>query len=213
MEGYTLAFVFDPYSAWSFACCGTMRDVVESYSDRLRFQVVPSGLYAGITAPQQTHELGLVQKREADEVHQATGVEFGSAFYHFIATTGGVVDSQIPSSAILAVEQVAPLLAVPYLCAVMGARFTDGLDIGNRDVLKQLALKLGVNEADYDRTVSAPITIGNALVDMYDDKTLFSKMPLFYLSDAGNRFVVGERYITYNDLTRKLERFLDTEEW
>lgn len=212
MEDNSLIFLFDPYSAWSFANCATVKAVASNYSDRLRVWLMPGGLYAGISATQQTHELADMQSAEASVAEDLSGAEFGNAFYNFIERSGGVIDSEIPSDAILSVQQLAPELAVEYACNVLAARYVDGLDIGDRKLLKSLAEKLGVNGDEFENTFNSPIAIAFAEEIVYNDKANTEEMPLYYFKTGKHSILLASRFIEYSNLTRKLERFLDTEE-
>lgn len=212
MEDNSLIFVFDPYSAWSFANCATVKSVAQHYSDRLRIWLVPGGMYSGISAMQQTRELADVQTAEASVAEDLSGTVFGAPFYNFLETSGGVIDSEIPSDAILTVQQIAPDKAVDYSCSVLSARYVEGLDIGDRKLLRSLAERLAINGDEFENVFNSPVAISVAEEIVYNDRENSEDMPLYYIKMGKHSIFLASKYIEYSNLSRKLERFLDTEE-
>jgi putative protein-disulfide isomerase len=65
------------------------------------------------------------------QIAQLTGTQFGDAYFEFIQNESIILDSEVPSRAIVSVKNISPEKAIPFAIEVQRARYAYGKDLNN----------------------------------------------------------------------------------
>ncbi|MDR6198086.1 DsbA family protein [Siphonobacter sp. SORGH_AS_0500] len=145
-----IIYVMDPICGWCYGNIDNTVRLFEDFKEQVEFEVLPGGMWSGAnTRIQSTAMMNYFLKHDASITHH-TGVLFGSAYLDFIKNRHDVVlDSEIPSKAIVTVSMIAPNQIMPFAVEVLKARFLHGKDYNLDSTYIEILAKLQINENQF----------------------------------------------------------------
>lgn len=140
----TLHYIFDPLCGWCYAAS----PLIKAFSDSPLAGTVELRLHPGLLfdAPRNL-ELSFRQHiLDADQrIHQLAGVPFGADYIARVKNPAPMIlDSTLPSIAILAADALARGKGLVMLSAIQEAHYIAGHDVCKQDTLQALAITLGL---------------------------------------------------------------------
>jgi putative protein-disulfide isomerase len=153
----TLHYIYDPLCGWCYAGAPLLDTLINHYPD------MPIFMHAGGLFFQQPITEDIEQHiREHDaRIHKLSGQPFGDNYlYGLLNDDATLLDSPRVIPAMLAMEKLDKTTCVPMLKAIQDAHYVDGLKVVEREVLAELANKLGQATRSflraYDEFLGAP---------------------------------------------------------
>ena len=126
-----LIYVMDPLCGWCYGNTANTQKVYAKYKNVLEFEIFPAGMWIGPNARKQSKPMAEYIKKHDLQIQQKTGMEFGGSYFKLIESEDIVLDSEVPSRAIVAIKKIWPAQAVPFAIEVQKARYWHGRDLNN----------------------------------------------------------------------------------
>ncbi|MBV8252431.1 MAG: DsbA family protein [Chitinophaga sp.] len=139
-----LIYVMDPYCGWCYGTSEQVEKLAAHYGDQMQLEVLPAGMWAGANArPQNSHLARYIQSHDL-QVASRTGAKFTDAYFRTLQDASRILDSEIPSRAIVTVNEKWPHLLLTFTHAIQHARFVEAKDLSNNDTYIAIAESLGI---------------------------------------------------------------------
>jgi len=136
-----LHYIYDPLCGWCYGAA----PLVKLAREVLEVRPHGGGMMAGIQRQAITPQLRAYVKQHDERIAQLTGQRFGRGYVDgLLNDTGVVLDSEPPTAAILAAEDIAGR-GLDMLAQLQIAHYVDGRRIANRATLIEVAAALGLD--------------------------------------------------------------------
>ncbi|WP_146088823.1 DsbA family protein [Neolewinella xylanilytica] len=139
----------DPLCGWCYGNNRTMQTVYDTYRGQVDFQVLPGGLWTGDHTRVQSPGMTSYFLRHDQAIHDRSGMVFGSPYLDLIRQHEIVLDSEVPSRAIVTVQHHWPEHNVRFALGVVALRFREGLDVNREAAYLPLCEQLGIPPDDF----------------------------------------------------------------
>jgi len=149
----TLHYIFDPLCGWCYGAA----PLVDAARGVAGLRVTPhgGGMMTGSNRQPVTDALRRYVMAHDERIASMTGQVFGKGYFDgLLRDTGAVFDSEPPTTAILAAEQVAGR-GLDLLKRLQRAHYEEGRRIADPAVLKELAREIGLDGAAFDAAYDA----------------------------------------------------------
>ncbi len=158
----TLHYIFDPLCGWCYGAAPLIAalswdeaaEAVEPVSAArsvpgLNIALHAGGMMTGANRQAITPQLREYVSSHDERIAQLSGQPFGDAYFDvLLRDTSAVLDSEPPSTAILAAEELAGR-GLDMLHRVQRAHYVEGRRIADTTVLAELAQELGLNNSAF----------------------------------------------------------------
>lgn len=129
METTKLVYIMDPLCGWCYGNVNSTVQVFEAYKDRIPVEIIPGGMWAGENVRRQSKQMAAYFKKHDLQIADRTGSTFSDAYFKLIEDEHILLDSEIPSRAIVTLQQLWPEKSVAFMVAVQKARYFYGKDL------------------------------------------------------------------------------------
>lgn len=141
MSTATLHYIFDPLCGWCYA----VSPLVTAARDRLPVRLHAGGMMTGAQRQPVTPQLRQYVLAHDERIARLSGQPFGDAYRDgLLRDAGAVLDSEPPTTAILAAEAVAGR-GMDLLRRIQHAHYVEGRRIADAAVLTELAADIGLD--------------------------------------------------------------------
>jgi putative protein-disulfide isomerase len=144
-----LIYVMDPLCGWCYGNSNHTLALFEAYKDILDFVIVPGGMWAGPNVRMQSPQMASYFQKHDERIAELTGTEFGEAYFQFIQQQEVELDSEIPSRAILTVQEFWNGWNIPFMVALQQARYRDGKDLNMDNTYLEICHQLGIDGTEF----------------------------------------------------------------
>lgn len=196
-------YVYDALCPWCYAFTPVVRALHEHYKDRFDIEVLSGGMVRG----DQVREIGGEDDaRELREGYRAieerTGVRFGEAFFHNVATQKRRLDSEPAATALAAFRMMAPDRSELELAhAILRANFWEGGDPTSEELYRRIAERLGLDPEAFLNTMGTDEARDGALYDFAQARQIGADaFPRLYLQTREDYLYLVAR--GYSDFDR-----------
>lgn len=141
-----LIYVMDPLCGWCYGNYRNTLQTAERYKDSIPFEIIPAGMWAGQNIRKQSKQMAAYFIRHDEQIASLTGTAFGADYFKFISQHEVVLDSEIPSRAILTVQQFWPEKNVAFAAAVQKERYFYGKDLNLDLTYQEMLDALGIEK-------------------------------------------------------------------
>ncbi|WP_102784084.1 DsbA family protein [Thalassospira sp. GB04J01] len=129
-----LSYLYDPLCGWCYGALPAMTRL--SKLPDVSVTLLPTGLFAGHGARVMDENFASYAWKNDQRIAKLTGQVFSTAYQNnVLKTPGGSFDSGPAGLALTAVQMTAPKHTLTVLKAFQNARYVDGLDNTNNDIL------------------------------------------------------------------------------
>ena len=142
----TLIYVMDPLCGWCYGNSINTQKLYDKYKEVLDFEILPAGMWIGKNTRKQSKPMAQFIKKHDLQVQQVTGTTFGEDYFAFIEDEAIVLDSEVPSRAIVTVKKIWATQAVPFAIEVQKARYWYGKDLNVDETYLSICDKLGLDK-------------------------------------------------------------------
>jgi putative protein-disulfide isomerase len=148
MNGAHLIYFADPMCSWCWGFSPVIAAVGERFGERAPIRLVLGGLRPGTTEPMSA-KARAEMPHHWDAVREASGQPFDGE--SFARRDGFVYDTDPACRAVVAARRQDAAAALPYLAAAQSAFYAEGRDVTQREVLTDLARKLGLDDGRFEQ--------------------------------------------------------------
>ncbi|MEQ1580206.1 MAG: DsbA family protein [Steroidobacteraceae bacterium] len=173
MTDAVLHYVFDPFCGWCYGAA----PLVESLRklSGLKVSLHGGGMMAGRARQQVTPQLRDYVLHHDQRIAQMSGQPFGEAYKNgLLRDTTAVFDSEPPTTAILAAEQLGSR-GLDILKRIQHAHFIEGRKVADESVLRALAVDIGLEGTEFDLAY-ASLAGGSTQEHINDSRSLLGKV-------------------------------------
>jgi putative protein-disulfide isomerase len=126
-----LIYVMDPLCGWCYGNSTNTQHLFDKYKNQIDFEILPAGMWVGENARKQSKPMAQFIQKHDLQIQQATGTAFGPNYFKFVENENIVLDSEIPSRAIVTVKKIWATQAVPFAIEVQKARYLHAKDLND----------------------------------------------------------------------------------
>ena len=156
----TIHYLFDPLCGWCYGASAGVEKLVQS--GRVTLDLIPTGLFSGAGARPVDEQFAEFAWRNDQRIHELTGLPFSERYQRQVLNNyQRPFDSGPATLALVAVYTTDPDNTFGALKAIQQARFVDGQDVTDMDVLAALLTELELNSAA-EMLVNQPQAAGQA---------------------------------------------------
>src|SRR3989344_1474647 len=146
MPNVTVTYLFDPLCGWCYAAAPALKFLQAQKG--VEVVLAPSGLFAGAGARPMDAQFAAYAWSNDQRIQQLTGQPFTQAYRdQILGAASGRFDSGPATLALTAVAQTAPAHELEALHALQHARYVEGRDTAEPEVLADLLRALGLADA------------------------------------------------------------------
>jgi putative protein-disulfide isomerase len=146
MPTVTVTYLFDPLCGWCYAAAPALKFL--QAQEGVEVVLAPSGLFAGAGARPMDAQFAAYAWSNDQRIQQLTGQPFTQAYRdQILGAASGRFDSGPATLALTAVAQTAPAHELGALHALQHARYVEGRDTAEPEVLADLLRALGLVDA------------------------------------------------------------------
>ena len=146
MPTITVTYLFDPLCGWCYAAAPALQYL--QGVEGIDVALAPTGLFAGAGARPMDAQFAAYAWANDQRIQQLTGQPFTQAYRdHILGAANGRFDSGPATLALTAVAQTAPAHELQALHALQQARYVEGRDTAEPEVLADLLRALGLADA------------------------------------------------------------------
>ena len=140
--GATLHYIFDPLCGWCYAAAPLVDAAREVPGLKVEFH--GGGMMTGANRRSITPQWRDYVMPHDHRIAEMTGQPFGERYFEgLLRDTGAVMDSEPPTTAVLAAESLRPGGGLDMIHSLQRAHYVDGRRIADVEVLKAIAGELG----------------------------------------------------------------------
>ncbi len=199
----------DPICGWCYGNIENTKALYNDFKDKVEFEVLPGGMWSGSNTRVQSVQMMNYFLKHDGTITQTTGVEFGKGYIDFITNRHDVVlDSEIPSRAIVTVSQIAPELIVPFTMEILKARYFYGKDFNLDETYSDILAELNIDEKLFFESFKSD-ELRNATQDAFRKSANYAKKyPTLLIENDGKRYLLEQGYATYEEIKEKVSQLL-----
>lgn len=139
-------YVMDPLCGWCYGSAANITKLYDQFKDEITFDVLPAGMWSNANVRKQTPQMAAFFIKHDKAVTERTGAVFGTPYLQFLENADVVLDSEIPSRAIVTIKEIAPEYTVPFMVAVQEARYLEGKDLNRTATYLDICEKSGIDK-------------------------------------------------------------------
>lgn len=141
-----LTYLFDPLCGWCYGASSTVSDIAQIPGVTLK--LMPTGLFSGQGARLMDDNFAEYAWSNDQRISRLTGQRFTENYrLHVLHDRNQAFDSGPATVALTAVSLTAPEQELAALKAIQHARYVEGQNVTDRDVLATLLESLGLSDA------------------------------------------------------------------
>lgn len=206
-----IIYVMDPYDGWCYACSETVLRLYMRYRSLLQFEVLPAGMLTGEFCCNHHPENALAAIRSLSAIEKETKTPFGEKHKEALRSQQFLMDSEIPSRAIMACRQLAPDLTIPFVHALLHARFNHGMDLNETSTYLELCEILNIDKQAFFQLFNADEIKELTQRGFQVAEELAETYPTLIYVDEDMTLKLAEGYTPYDILDLRIDRLLKGE--
>ncbi|PJJ08365.1 putative protein-disulfide isomerase [Flavobacterium sp. 1] len=200
-----LIYVMDPLCGWCYGNSNNTQKLYDKYKNVLDFEILPAGMWTGENTRKQSKQMAQFIKKHDPQVQQTTGTAFGKDYFDSIENENIILDSEVPSRAIVAIKKLTASQAVPFAIEVQKARYLHGKDLNEDNTYLGICENLKLDKEEFLKTfhsenIKKETQKTFALAQQYT-----SSYPTLLAEKEGNTYVLEQGYAPLGDIIKQIE--------
>jgi putative protein-disulfide isomerase len=202
-----LIYIMDPLCGWCYGNSQTIQKLHDKYKDKLEFEMLPAGMWTGQNARKQSKQMATYIKKHDLHIQQQTGTLFGADYFKLIEDESIVLDSEIPSRAIVTVTKNWKVKTIPFAIEVQKARYLYGNDLNidaTYEAICQLlsldtnAFFLNFYSTDIKQETQNTFALAQKKASSY---------PTLLLENNGESYLLEQGYAAFDTIVEHIQTF------
>lgn len=203
-----ILYIMDPYCKWCYATSDAIQQLYDTLEGKLPFEVIPAGMLAGEFTQVQSPEYAFAHRKLDASITKETGKEFGEGYKTSLNEKEMLLDSMIPSRAIMACRATAPQLTLQFAHHILQARFNEGKDLNEQTVYLEICEQLGIDKQSFFQHFSSPENDENTRQAFLFAEKYAEHYPTLFYEEDGDMDLLTEGYSPYSLLELRLSKLL-----
>jgi putative protein-disulfide isomerase len=200
-----LIYIMDPLCGWCYGNSETTHQLFEKYKDTFDFEILPAGMWTGQNARKQSKQMSDYFRKHDLHIQEHTGTAFGDAYFKLIEDENIVLDSEIPSRAIVTVNQNWKEKSVLFAAEVQKARYFYGNDLNDKATYLAICKALNIDSTPF------LLHFNSAEMKTETQKTFASAQkkansyPTLLLENNGALFVLEQGFAPFDEIVHRIQ--------
>lgn len=199
-----LIYVMDPLCGWCYGNSSNIQKLYDKYKNKLDFDILPAGMWVGENARKQSRQMAQFIKKHDLQVQQKTGTEFGEAYFKFIENENIILNSEVPSRAIVTIQQFWKDKVIAFTIEVQKARYLYGNDLNRDETYLRICEKLELNKDEF-LTAFLSESIKIEVQKTFTSAQLYaSSYPTLLAEKDGKSYIVEQGFSTFENIEKQI---------
>jgi len=203
-----IIYVMDPICGWCYGHIENSMKMFDQFKDSVEFEILPGGMWSGENKRVQSVQMMNYFLKHDAAITERTGVKFGSAYLEFIKKHDVVLDSEIPSRAILSFSKVAPELSMRATVEIQKARYFYGKDLNKDETYAEIAKILKVDEKEFFSVFKSPDLIKFTQETFLKASKYAPSYPTLLAEKDDKVYLLEQGFAPYSELESKIATLL-----
>lgn len=204
-----LIYIMDPLCGWCYGNSTNTKKLHDKYKKELDFEILPAGMWVGDNARQQSKQMAQFIKKHDPQVQQTTGTEFGDAYFEFIENESILLDSEVPSRAIVTVKKSWPSQSVPFTIEVQKARYWYGKDLNKDETYSSICENLGLDKTQFLNTFHSEAIKKETRETFALAQKYASSYPTLLAEKNGKLYVLEQGYASFENIFKQIDQLVN----
>lgn len=200
-----LIYVMDPLCGWCYGNSTNTQKLFDKYKDVLDFEIFPAGMWTGANARKQSKQMAQFIKKHDPQVQQTTGTEFGKAYFECIENEEIILDSEVPSRAIVTVKKLWATQAIPFAVEVQKARYWYGKDLNEDETYLSICEKLGLDKAGFLQAFHSETIKKETQETFASAQQYANSYPTLLAENEGQYYVLEQGYASFETIVNRID--------
>ncbi|HVI48671.1 MAG TPA: DsbA family protein [Chitinophaga sp.] len=153
---YKLVYIMDPLCGWCYGNAANIIHTYETFREHIPFEIIPGGMWAGHNARMQSLQMAAYFRNHDQQIAAMTGTAFGEAYFEFIQREDVLLNSEIPSRAIVTAQHLWPGISPEFMAAVQKARYYYGKDLNHYSTYEAILQQLNLDNDAFRQHFDSP---------------------------------------------------------
>jgi putative protein-disulfide isomerase len=194
----------DPLCGWCYGNSDHTLKLYNQYKKDLDFEIFPGGMWTGSNVRKQSPQMVNFFLQHDIAVAERTGITFGEGYFELLKQEI-ILDSEIPSRAIVSVKKMAPEQTVPFMVAVQKARYYWGKDLNLDATYLEICESLGINPQQFSETFHSE-EIKQATLQNFNEAVQYARsFPTMLVEKNGKFTIIEQGYAPFPELEKRIE--------
>lgn len=203
-----IIYIMDPHCKWCYATSDAILQLYNTLEGKLPFEVIPAGMLAGEFSQTQSPVYAFAHRKLDASITKETGIVFGEGYKNALEEKEMVLDSLVPSRAIMACQATVPQLTLQFTHNILHARFHEGKDLNEQTVYLEICEQLGINKQLFFQHFSSIENDENTRQAFLYAEKYAEHYPTLFFEEDGEMELLTEGYAPYSLLELRLSKLL-----
>ena len=208
MEKIKLIYVMDPLCGWCYGNSTNTQKLYDKYKDVLDFEILPAGMWAGTNTRKQSKQMAGYIKKHDLQVQQVTGTSFGENYFSLIEDENIILDSEVPSRAIVTVKKQWAPRAVPFAVEVQKARYWHGKDLNKVETYLDICEDVKLDQAQFLEAFHSGSLKKATQETFLQAQNYASSYPFLLVQKSNKTFVVEQGYASFETIVNEINTLI-----
>ncbi|EJL65278.1 hypothetical protein-disulfide isomerase [Flavobacterium sp. CF136] len=195
----------DPLCGWCYGNSTNTQKLYEKYKNLIDFEILPAGMWIGTNARKQSKQMAQFIKKHDPQVQQTTGTEFGKAYFEFIENENIILDSEVPSRAIVSVKKLWVSQSIPFAIEVQKARYWYGKDLNSDETYLSICDTLGLDKVDFLKTFHSETIKKETQETFVLAQQYASSYPTLLAEKERKIYILEQGYASFETITKQID--------
>jgi len=207
-----LYYIFDPLCGWCFGFSPVIKRLEETYKDQISFETLCGGMILGDRI-KPLSEMKSYLSEAMPRLEEMTGVKFGNNYLKVLDEGSLMLDSELPSIAMLVYKSMTQKSSVQFASAIQNSLYKSGKDLNKIDTYKYLVEDFGLDWGIFKQKMEDP----SYKTKTYDEFKLVGEMgiqgfPSVVLQVDDKAYLIARGYRSFEDMQSVIEELIKKEE-
>lgn len=147
-----IVYIMDPQCGWCYGNGDNITALRQTFEDKFEFELIVGGMWLGQNAPKGSPQLSGFLKQHGPQMSTTTGAEIGDGYYALGANPAYIFSSLEPSSAVIAIKQIAPDQVFPFAKKVQLALLVDGKRLDKIETYLPILGELSIDKESFEKS-------------------------------------------------------------
>ncbi|SDJ08508.1 DsbA family protein [Chryseobacterium jejuense] len=199
-----IIYIMDPLCGWCYGNSDNMVKLYNQYKNDLDFEIFSGGMWTGSNVRKQSPQMVSFFLKHDDAVAERTGITFGEGYFELLKQEI-VLDSEIPSRAMVSVKTIAPEQTVPFMISVQKARYYWGKDLNLDTTYLEICDNLGIDPQQFLAAFHSE-EIKQATLQNFNEAAQYAQsFPTMLVEKDGKYTIIEQGYAPFSELENRIE--------
>lgn len=203
-----ILYIMDPHCKWCYATSDAILQLYNTLEGKLPFEVIPAGMLAGEFSQIQSPVYAFAHRKLDASITKETGIVFGEGYKTALEEKEMMLDSLVPSRAIMACRATAPQLTLQFAHQILHARFYEGKDLNEQTVYLEICEQLGIDKQTFFQHFSSDENEENTRQAFLFAEKYAEHYPTLIYEEDGEMDILTEGYSPYSLIELRLSKLL-----